>query len=104
MIYSRDLLNGGLSSREVERRWCVENGVEKGGEVGLGADRSSKRMSKRSERRSSRGEQGNGRGVQRERRGSVQATPHRNSIQTWSSGVVGQGEMSPALPPRPGVG
>ncbi|SMY23322.1 unnamed protein product [Zymoseptoria tritici ST99CH_1A5] len=43
MLYSRDLLNGGLSNKEVERRWVVEQSLNR-----KGSRRSSRKRNRRS--------------------------------------------------------
>ncbi|KAE9972298.1 hypothetical protein EG327_009529 [Venturia inaequalis] len=106
MIASKNVLNGGLSSRECERRWLAENGgIEK-----VKSSRNSKRQSRRNSRRSSLGEDvatkefegGIGKRVEMD---SGDVRPQTSRIQTWRSGVVDPGvDLMPALPPRPGVG
>jgi len=112
MIASKNVLNGGLSSAECERRWCVENGwIDNAAAEKRRGVRKSKRMSKRSSRQTSwidaetRDAETQIRPVQQDL--DIGFTrPHVQRIQTWRSDVpVGYiDELSPALPPRPGVG
>lgn len=116
MIASKNVLNGGLKSSEVERRWLAENGGEIEKTSSQRLSRASKRQSKRNSRRTSWREEeykefedevgGRDNGVQRQLEmdmGHVRPQTHR--IQTWRSEVVDTDvEMIPALPPRPGVG
>lgn len=107
MIASKNVLNGGLSSREVEKRWLAENGGES---EKIRSSRNSRRQSRRSSRRSSLREEVEG----KEFEGAIQkrmevdmgeVRPQTNRIQTWRSGVVDADiDLMPALPPRPGVG
>lgn len=107
MIASKNVLNGGLSSREVEKRWLAENG----GESEKRASRNSKRQSRRGSRRSSwreevEGKEFEGNGIERQlEMDAGQVRPQSHRIQTWRSEVVDTDvDLMPALPPRPGVG
>jgi hypothetical protein len=107
MIASKSVLNGGLSSAECEKRWWAENGskLEK-----RSSRKNSKRNSKRESRRDSR--QPSRRDTVKQMHsvqqgpGMTYSRPQGQRIQSWRSEVpVGYaGELSPALPPRPGVG
>ncbi|TID26592.1 hypothetical protein E2P81_ATG01064 [Venturia nashicola] len=109
MIASKNVLNGGLTSRECERRWLAENG---GGseKVKLKSRRNSRRPSRRSSRRSSLRESVEGKEVEggigkRVEMDAGEVRPQTKRIQTWRSEVVDADlDLMPALPPRPGVG
>lgn len=106
MIASKNVLNGGLSSREVEKRWLAKNR----GESEIRSSRNSKRQSRKSSRRSSLREEVEGKEFEGGMRKRVErdigdVRPQVNQIQTWRSGVVDADvDLMPALPPRPGVG
>jgi len=116
MIASKNVLNGGLSSAEVERRWLAENGGGLEKSRSSRTTRASKRQSRRNSRQSSWREEdykqfeGNmaGRNSRTQRQFDMttnQARPQAHRIQTWRSEVVDrEAELLPALPPRPGVG
>jgi uncharacterized membrane protein YqaE (UPF0057 family) len=116
MIASKNVLNGGLRSSEVERRWLAENGGESEKTFSKKESRASKKQGRRSSRRTSWREEEYkefeddvGRrndGVQRQLEMDMEQTrPQMHRIQTWRSEVVDTDvEMIPALPPRPGVG
>jgi hypothetical protein len=111
MIASRNVLNGGLRSSEVERRWLAENGEESEKRASRGTKRHSKRSSRKSSWREEEYKEfedvgGRGDGMKRQVEMDMgQVRPQTHRIQTWRSGVVGiDAEMMPALPPRPGVG
>lgn len=112
MIASKNVLNGGLTSRECERRWIAENGGGTEKISKASRNRNSKRQSRRSSRISSFRESGEGKefeeaigkGVEMEME-SGDFRPQTKRIQTWRSGVVDTDvDLMPALPPRPGVG
>jgi hypothetical protein len=108
LIASKSVLNGGLSSAECERRWWAENGgkVEKGRISRRSSKRDSKRNSKRGSRQSSRRDAEKQVYPVRQGVDMAYSRPQGQRIQSWRSDIpVGHaGELSPALPPRPGVG
>jgi uncharacterized membrane protein YqaE (UPF0057 family) len=116
MIASKNVLNGGLRLAEVERRWLAENGGESEKLSRRRLSRASKRQSRRSSRRSSwRDEEYKefasevgGRDNINQRQAEmdmVHARPQSHRIQTWRSEVADTDvDITPALPPRPGVG
>lgn len=116
MIASKNVLNGGLRSSEVERRWLAENGGESEKLSNRRLSRASKRRSKRDSGISSwRDEEykefgcelgGRDNMIQRQAEmNMIYARPQSHRIQTWRSEVVDTDvDMIPALPPRPGIG
>jgi uncharacterized membrane protein YqaE (UPF0057 family) len=109
-IASRNVLNGGLTEGECERRlWREQNGEvgEKrlSGRSGKTESRRSRRSKKRSNKTGWRDAETQGFPVQQDVDMSF-GRPHVQRIQTWRSDVPGGyvEELSPALPPRPGVG
>jgi len=130
MIYSQDLLDGGLTPLELERRWWIEKGGDEK-RRSKGSKRESTR--RRKSARISRNE-GSGIGSQESRWRSdveqewlarrsvgdtnkreghrrdmdtrmIEEAPHTHRIQAWRNRVTTyDDEMMPALPPRPGIG
>jgi hypothetical protein len=108
LIASKNVLNGGLSSVECERRWWAENGgkIEKRRSRKSGTSNGGK--SKRQSRQSSwRDAETQVYPVQQnvDMRFSQPPVPNHR-IHSWRSDIpVGHDvELSPALPPRPGLG
>jgi hypothetical protein len=108
MIASKNVINGGLSSAECERRlWVESGGLEKHRSF---ASRGSKRRSRRRSKRTS--QQPSWEDIEPQVYPVQQNMdvdfhrPQLSRIDTWRSDVpVGYtAELVPALPPRPGVG
>jgi len=110
MIASKNVLNGGLNSAECERRWWIENGggLEKrrsGGSKRMSGRSSGRRHKRASKQTSWRDAETQVYPVQQDVDVSFRR-PQSQRIQSWRGDVpVGYvGELSPALPPRPGMG
>jgi len=109
-IASRNVLNGGLTEGECERRlWREQNGDVGEKRLSGRSERSGRRESRRSKNRSHKTSWRDAETQVFPVQQDVDmrfCRPQVQRIQTWRSDVPGGyvEELSPALPPRPGVG